>query len=141
MSIKVTWYGHASLGLETSGFKILVDPYFTGNPAVTVTADEVTADFILITHGHGDHVGDAVSIAKRTGAMVISNFEIAGWMEQTGCTKDSWTAYWWRPRASIWVPQADTCFAWLGASGWEQWRQPGGFPAYHERWYETLSGW
>ncbi len=87
MSIKVTWYGHASLGLETSGCKILVDPYFTGNPAVTVTADEVTADFILITHGHGDHVGDAVSIAKRTGAMVISNFEIASWMEQQGVPK------------------------------------------------------
>jgi L-ascorbate metabolism protein UlaG (beta-lactamase superfamily) len=77
MSNKFTWYGHATLGLETGGFKLLIDPFFTGNPAVTVSPDSVEADFILVSHGHGDHVGDAVPIAKRTGATVISNFEIA----------------------------------------------------------------
>lgn len=87
MSIKVTWYGHATLGLEISGYQILVDPYFTDNPAASTTAQDVKADYILITHGHSDHVGDAVSIAKRTGAMVISNFEIAGWMEKQGVQK------------------------------------------------------
>src|SRR4030065_874536 len=87
MSIKITWYGHASLGLLIGEFKILVDPYFTGNPAASTTPESVTADYILITHGHFDHVGDAVSIAKRTGAMVISNFEIAGWMEKQGVRK------------------------------------------------------
>ena len=78
MSIKVTWYGHATIGLDISGYQILVDPYFTDNPAASTTAQDVRADYILITHGHSDHVGDAASIAKRTGAMVISNFEIAG---------------------------------------------------------------
>jgi L-ascorbate metabolism protein UlaG (beta-lactamase superfamily) len=84
MSFKITWYGHATLGLETGGYKILVDPFFSGNPAASVSADKVAADFILITHGHGDHVGDAVSIAKRTGAMAISNFEIASWLSKQG---------------------------------------------------------
>jgi L-ascorbate metabolism protein UlaG (beta-lactamase superfamily) len=87
MSIKITWYGHATLGLEISGYHILVDPYFSENPSASTTAQEVEADYILITHGHFDHVGDAVSIAKRTGAMVISNFEIAGWMEKQGVKK------------------------------------------------------
>ncbi|OGN92959.1 MAG: metal-dependent hydrolase [Chloroflexi bacterium RBG_13_48_10] len=87
MSIKVTWFGHATLGLEISGYKIIVDPYFTGNPATSACAQDIEADYILITHGHGDHVGDAISIARRTGAMVISNFEIAAWMEKQGIQK------------------------------------------------------
>jgi L-ascorbate metabolism protein UlaG (beta-lactamase superfamily) len=87
MSIKITWYSHSSLGLEVGGYKILVDPYFTGNPAATTTAQQLTADYILVTHGHFDHVGDAADIAKRTGAMVISNFEIAEWMEKQGVKK------------------------------------------------------
>jgi L-ascorbate metabolism protein UlaG (beta-lactamase superfamily) len=84
MSIRITWYGHATLGLEVDGYKILVDPYFTGNPAATTTADQVDADYILVTHGHFDHIGDAVAIAKRTGAMLISNFEIVGWVGKQG---------------------------------------------------------
>jgi len=87
MSIKVTWYGHATIGLDISGYQLLVDPYFTDNPAASTTAQDVRADYILITHGHSDHVGDAASIAKRTGAMVISNFEIAGWIEKQGVQK------------------------------------------------------
>ncbi len=87
MSIKITWYSHATLGLDLGGYHILVDPYFTGNPAATTTAQEVSADYILVTHGHFDHVGDAVAIAKRTGAMVITNFEIAEWMEKQGVQK------------------------------------------------------
>jgi L-ascorbate metabolism protein UlaG (beta-lactamase superfamily) len=84
MSFKITWYGHAALGLETGGFKLLVDPFLTGNPAASIQADKAPADFILISHGHGDHVGDTQAIAKRTGAMVISNFEIANWFEAKG---------------------------------------------------------
>jgi L-ascorbate metabolism protein UlaG (beta-lactamase superfamily) len=87
MSFKITWFGHASLGLEVGGYRLLVDPYFTGNPVATMTAQDVTADYILVTHGHFDHVGDVVAIAKRTGAMVISNFEIAQWMEKQGVNK------------------------------------------------------
>ncbi len=84
MSNKLTWYGHAALGLESGGHKILIDPFFSGNPAASTSADRVEADFILVSHGHGDHVGDAVSIARRTQAMVISNFEIATWLEKQG---------------------------------------------------------
>ncbi len=88
MSIKITWYGHAALGLEAGGNKILVDPFFTNNPAATISAREVQADFILVTHGHFDHVGDVVDIARRTGAMVISNFEIAEWVGKHGVEKN-----------------------------------------------------
>lgn len=84
MSVKITWFGHSALGLELGGYKLLVDPYFTDNPAASTTAADVSADFILVTHGHFDHVGDAAAIASRTGAMVISNFEIAEWMGKQG---------------------------------------------------------
>ncbi len=84
MSFTFTWFGHATLGLEAGGYHILVDPFFRGNPAASTTHDKVAADFILVSHGHGDHVGDAVEIARRTGALVISNAEIAGWMAGKG---------------------------------------------------------
>ncbi len=84
---KLTWYGHAAIGLETDGHHLLVDPFLTNNPAASISADQVPADYILITHGHGDHVGDAIAIAKRTGAEVITNNEIAGWMEKHGIKK------------------------------------------------------
>ena len=79
MTTKLTWYGHATLGLETDGYKLIVDPFFSGNPAASVSADAVEADYILVSHGHGDHVGDGVALAKRTGATVISVNEIAVW--------------------------------------------------------------
>jgi L-ascorbate metabolism protein UlaG (beta-lactamase superfamily) len=84
MSVKFTWYGHAALGLETNGFKLLVDPFLTDNPAANVSPDEIQADYILLSHGHGDHVGDSVAIAERTGAPVISNFEICSWCGTKG---------------------------------------------------------
>jgi L-ascorbate metabolism protein UlaG (beta-lactamase superfamily) len=84
MTIKLTWYGHGTQGLEFDGTHVLLDPFLTGNPAASITADKVPADFILISHGHGDHVADAVAVAKRTGATVISNFEIASWCEGQG---------------------------------------------------------
>jgi L-ascorbate metabolism protein UlaG (beta-lactamase superfamily) len=84
MSTKLTWYGHAALGLESGGYRILVDPFFSGNPAASVSPEQVQADFILVSHGHGDHVGDTVAIAQRSGATVISNFEIATWLGNQG---------------------------------------------------------
>ena len=84
MTAKLTWYGHAALGLETDGYKILVDPFLEGNPAASITPDSVEADFILISHGHGDHLGDTVAIAKRTGATIISVNEIAVWAGNQG---------------------------------------------------------
>ena len=82
--MKLTWYGHAAMGLEVGKYKLLVDPFLTGNPAATATPENVPADFILLSHGHGDHVGDAVAVAKRTGATIISNFEISNWVQAQG---------------------------------------------------------
>lgn len=84
MGTKVIWYGHATLGVETNGYRLLIDPYFSDNPSVTVHAEDVQADFILVSHGHGDHVGDAVQISRRTGAKVITNFEISNWLSAKG---------------------------------------------------------
>lgn len=85
--VKVTWYGHATIGIEGDGYRLLVDPYFSDNPAASAKADEVDADYILVSHGHGDHIGDTIEIARRTGATVISNFEIINWLRQQGLEK------------------------------------------------------
>ena len=84
MSAKVTWLGHAALSLEIDGFNILVDPFLSGNPAASIAPDKVNADFILLSHGHGDHLGDTVAIAQRTGALVITNAELSGWLDKHG---------------------------------------------------------
>jgi L-ascorbate metabolism protein UlaG (beta-lactamase superfamily) len=84
MSTRVRWLGHACVQVETDGQTVLIDPFLTGNPAASTTADQVAANFILVSHGHSDHVGDAVAIARRTGATAISNFEIAKWLEGQG---------------------------------------------------------
>lgn len=81
---QITWYGHATIGVETDGYKLLIDPYFSANPAASATAEEVEADYILVSHGHGDHIGDTIDIARRTGATVISNFEIVTWLGRQG---------------------------------------------------------
>jgi len=84
MAITYTWFGHGTSGLEIGGFKLVIDPYFTDNPAASTTVDQVAADFILVSHGHGDHVGNVEPLAKRTGALVIANHEIATWFEAKG---------------------------------------------------------
>jgi L-ascorbate metabolism protein UlaG (beta-lactamase superfamily) len=73
----IRFLGHAAFALEHDGKTVLVDPFLTGNPKAAATADEVAADAILLTHGHGDHYGDTVAIAKRTGATVVAITEIA----------------------------------------------------------------
>ncbi len=87
MSTKFIWYGHGTCGLETGGYKILIDPFFTDNPAANATASDVEADFIIVSHGHGDHIADAVDIAKRTDALTIANFEIVNWLGTQGLQK------------------------------------------------------
>ena len=84
MTINVTWYSHASFLIETDKVRLLVDPFISDNPLSPVKADEVQADFIFVSHGHGDHVGDSVPIAKRTGAVVVSNYEIQNWITAQG---------------------------------------------------------
>lgn len=86
MKTTLTWYGHATLGLQIGKHKLLADPFFTGNPTAAIGVNDAHADYILITHGHGDHIGDAQTIAKRDKAMIISNFEICNWFEALGCT-------------------------------------------------------
>ena len=75
--IHVQYLGHACFLLTTSQAKILIDPFLTGNPKAATTADKVSADLILVSHGHGDHYGDAVAIAKRTGATIVAPYELA----------------------------------------------------------------
>jgi L-ascorbate metabolism protein UlaG (beta-lactamase superfamily) len=84
MSFHLDFYGHGTFGLDIDKHKILIDPYFNGNPATQINADDLEADYLLITHGHGDHVGDAVEIANRTRAKVIANAEIARWLGDRG---------------------------------------------------------
>jgi L-ascorbate metabolism protein UlaG (beta-lactamase superfamily) len=87
MATRLRWLGHASFLIETDGKRVLIDPYLTDNPAAAVKAAEVPADFILVSHGHGDHLADAVPIAKRTGAPVIATVEIADWIKKQGVEK------------------------------------------------------
>ena len=74
--IKYTYYGHASFLLDDGTSKVLTDPFLTGNPLAAIQADEVECDYILLTHAHGDHLGDAPAIAKRAGAMVLGIPEV-----------------------------------------------------------------
>jgi len=80
----IRFLGHAAFALEHDGTTVLVDPFLTGNPKAAASADEVAADAILLTHGHGDHYGDTVAIAKRTGATVVAITEIAGEIGEEG---------------------------------------------------------
>lgn len=83
--MKITYYGHASLGIKVGGKHIIVDPYISANPlAAHIDINELKADYILVTHAHGDHVLDVEAIAKRTGAVIVSNAEIAGYYAQKG---------------------------------------------------------
>jgi L-ascorbate metabolism protein UlaG (beta-lactamase superfamily) len=84
MSFMLTWFGHASYALEVDGQHLLLDPYLKENPAAKVDIASLAADYILISHAHFDHIGDAVELAERTGALVIANFEIANWFEAQG---------------------------------------------------------
>lgn len=83
--MKVNYLGHSSFLLETSGKKILLDPYISPNElADNVNVNDIECDYILISHGHNDHVADLVSIAKRTNAKIISSFEIVEWLKKQG---------------------------------------------------------
>src|SRR5256885_3560748 len=82
--VDVRWLGHSAFHLSGGGADVLVDPFLTGNPKAAATADELPADAILVSHGHGDHLGDTVAIAKRTGATVIANYEIYEWLQKQG---------------------------------------------------------
>jgi L-ascorbate metabolism protein UlaG (beta-lactamase superfamily) len=86
--MKATYYGHSCFAVETAGRTLLFDPFITPNElARNIDINKVRADFILISHGHFDHLADAVALAKHTGALVISNYEITVWLGGQGVTK------------------------------------------------------
>jgi len=89
MAIKYTFVGHATHIFDISGKQIVVDPFFTSNPMTDVSADSVAADYILVSHGHFDHIEDTVAMAKRTGATVIANFEIVAWLQKQGVAENN----------------------------------------------------
>jgi len=76
--MEIRFLGHAAFSLSDGGTTLLVDPFLTGNPKAAASADEVDAGAILLTHGHADHFGDTLDIAKRTGAPVVAITELAG---------------------------------------------------------------
>jgi L-ascorbate metabolism protein UlaG (beta-lactamase superfamily) len=87
MSTRVRWLGHSALLIDSDGQRILIDPFLTGNPTAAVKAGDVAANGILVSHGHGDHLGDTIAIAQATGATVVTNYEISEWLLKQGLTK------------------------------------------------------
>jgi L-ascorbate metabolism protein UlaG (beta-lactamase superfamily) len=81
---RLTFIGHAAFTLEHEGVVVAVDPFITGNPTATISADDLHPNVILVTHAHNDHVGDTVALAKRTSAPVICLNELADWLESQG---------------------------------------------------------
>lgn len=82
--MKVSYHGHSVVKIESGGKTILIDPFITGNGMTDLKAEDVKADAILLTHGHGDHVGDTVAIAKRNNALVVAPFELATFLSWKG---------------------------------------------------------
>lgn len=80
----LTYLGHSAFSIACSKGTVLIDPFLEGNPKASIKADEVEADVILVTHAHGDHLGDAIAIAKRTGATIVGTFELANYCAEKG---------------------------------------------------------
>ncbi len=87
--MQITWYGHSAFRLDFAGLAVLIDPFFTGNPAFVSDKAAATKDVthIVLTHGHGDHVGDTLDTAKASGAPVIANYDLCMWLAGEGLQK------------------------------------------------------
>jgi L-ascorbate metabolism protein UlaG (beta-lactamase superfamily) len=87
--MKLTWFGHSAFRLETNGAVIMIDPFLTGNPSFKGNAKAASAGatHVVLTHGHGDHVGDTVRICKEEGATLITNYDLAMWLARQGIEK------------------------------------------------------
>ncbi len=87
--MQVTWYGHSAFRLDFGGKAILIDPFFTGNPGFGGDKDAAIkgVTHILLTHGHADHVGDSVEISKKTGAPIVTNYDLCMWLAAQGVEK------------------------------------------------------
>lgn len=84
--MKITWFGHSAFRLEFGSSVVLIDPFLTGNPAFKGTVEEASrgATHVVLTHGHADHVGDTVAIAKATGAKLVTSFELCQYLGRQG---------------------------------------------------------
>ncbi|CAN5643012.1 metal-dependent hydrolase [soil metagenome] len=84
---KISYHGHSVVQVRTDEHTILIDPFITGNPLCDLIADDVKCDYIILTHAHGDHLGDAIEISKRTGAEIIAMVELADYCHENGVEK------------------------------------------------------
>lgn len=82
--MKIIYHGHSCFEIHTNNSKIIIDPFLTGNSQADITPDRIKVDTVLITHGHGDHVGDALEIAKKNDATIIAPNELAVYMQKQG---------------------------------------------------------
>ncbi|RIH89753.1 Beta-lactamase superfamily domain protein [Meiothermus luteus] len=82
--LEVQYLGHSALFISDGSTRVVVDPFLTGNPKAALAAEQVEADLIVLTHAHGDHYGDSVTISRRTGAPIVSNYEIVAYAERQG---------------------------------------------------------
>ncbi len=82
--MKLTFLSHSCFLIETADHTLIIDPFLTGNPKAQVSADDIKCDYVLVTHGHGDHIGDAVAIAKQNDATIIGNYEVATYCGKKG---------------------------------------------------------
>jgi L-ascorbate metabolism protein UlaG (beta-lactamase superfamily) len=83
--VSLRYIGHSAFTLESDGRVIAIDPFITGNPAATISAEDIKPDTILVTHAHDDHVGDTVKLADMTGAKVLAQVELGGFLTSRGC--------------------------------------------------------
>ncbi len=84
MATTLRWLGHGCWSIETDGRTILVDPFLNESPTAPIKVADVTTQFVLVSHGHFDHVADAAAVAKRNGATVVANYEICEWLSKQG---------------------------------------------------------
>ncbi len=82
--MKITYFGHSAFMIKENSFTFLIDPYISGNPHTKVSIEDIKADYILLTHGHGDHIGDALKIAKNNNSVIIAPAELAYYCERKG---------------------------------------------------------
>lgn len=88
MAVEITWLGHNCFEIQIGGHRLLLDPFLNDSPVAPKKADEVDPQFILVSHGHFDHIADAASIASRTGARVLGAFEVCEWLKTQGVQEE-----------------------------------------------------
>jgi L-ascorbate metabolism protein UlaG (beta-lactamase superfamily) len=82
--LNLTYYGHSVFLLDDGTTKIIIDPFLTGNPSATISASAINVNYIIVTHGHGDHLGDAIPLSKRCNATIIATNELANYVASKG---------------------------------------------------------